>query len=133
LHDGPLKLVLLLMESNTTVSGVAQVGPPQSAKTQRGTILRLLIEARGGWVSSPEIAACAQQYNARIFELRKLGFCIENRTETVPGTGARRSWFRLINSPSVKRSRQEPPNPRSHSGGNLAQFTGLPLFDAEEP
>jgi hypothetical protein len=54
----------------------------------------LLISARGGWVPSPDIAAIAQQYNARLFELRRLGFQIENRTEEI--NGARHSWFRLV-------------------------------------
>lgn len=63
------------------------------AKTQRARILRLLIDARGAWVPLPEIMACAAQYNARILELRRLGFDIENRTEIVDGV--RHSWFRL--------------------------------------
>lgn len=66
---------------------------PQS-KTQCAAILRLLIDARGAWVSLPEIMACAAQYNARIFSLRRMGFNVENRTETV--NGVRHSWFRLI-------------------------------------
>ncbi len=70
----------------------------RNAKTQRTRILRLLIDARGGWVSLPEIMACAAQYNARILELRRLGFSIENRTERVGGV--RHSWFRLLNSPA---------------------------------
>jgi len=74
-----------------------KIPAPESANTQRGRILRLLIEARGGWVPSPEIAACAQQYNARLFELRRLNFQIENRVEEVNGT--RLSWFRLIPGP----------------------------------
>jgi hypothetical protein len=74
---------------------------PQS-KSQCAAILRLLIEAHGAWVPLPEIMACAAQYNARVLELRRLGFNIENRTERVDG--ARHSWFRLV--------------------------TGLPLFDA---
>jgi hypothetical protein len=57
----------------------------------------LLIDARGGWVPSPEIAALAQQYNSRLFELRRLNFRIENRVEEVNGT--RLSWFRLISGP----------------------------------
>ena len=67
-------------------------------KTQRDRILRLLIEARGGWVPLPDILAlgCAQ-YNARIFELRRLNFSIENRSEIDAETGARHSWFRLRN------------------------------------
>jgi hypothetical protein len=72
---------------------------PESSSSQRARILRLLIEARDGWVPSPEIAACAQQYNARLFELRRLGFRIENRTEEIDG--ARHSWFRLVPTSSA--------------------------------
>lgn len=68
---------------------------PEGAKTQRARILRLLIDARGAWVPTPEIAACAMQYSARLFELRKLGFRIENRLEANEQSGARQSWFRL--------------------------------------
>jgi hypothetical protein len=64
-----------------------------SRSTQRGKILQLLIAARGEWVPLPTIANHAKQYNARIFELRRLGFRIANRTKLV--NGARHSWFRL--------------------------------------
>lgn len=68
-----------------------------SRATQRGRILELLIAARGEWVPLPKIAACAAQYNARIFELRRLGFRIQNRTsDTERTTGCpRHSWYRL--------------------------------------
>jgi hypothetical protein len=96
-----------------------------NAKSQRARILRLLIDARGEWVPLPEIMACAAQYNARILELRRAGFNIENRTEGVDG--ARHSWFRLLNSSSLaaktKTTKDEVPwrdRPRT---------TGLPLFD----
>ena len=74
---------------------------PPNAKTQRGEILALLVKARGEWVPLPDVLAlgCAQ-YNARIFELRRVGFNIENRTETVDGE--RHSWFRLLPSTSGK-------------------------------
>jgi hypothetical protein len=70
---------------------------PECANTQRGRILRVLLEARGGWVPSPEIAACAQQYGTRVYELRRLNFQIENRTEE--RNGIRCSWFRLVPGP----------------------------------
>ena len=81
---------------------------PLNAKTQRGEILALLVKARGEWVGLPEIMQCAAQYNARVFELRRLGFKIENRTETVEGE--RHSWFRLLPSTSDK------PEPRGSPG-----------------
>lgn len=73
---------------------------PPNAKTQRGEILALLVNARGEWVGLPEIMKCAAQYNARVLELRRLGFNIENRTETV--NGERHSWFRLLPSTGGK-------------------------------
>lgn len=66
-------------------------------KTQRDRILGVLIQARGQWVELPEIMECAAQYNARLFELRRLGFRIENRIRDVGGV--RHSWFRLIPAP----------------------------------
>jgi hypothetical protein len=89
---------------------------PLNTKTQRAEILALLVKARGEWVPLPEIMACAAQYNARLFELRRLGFKIENRTETVKGQ--RHSFFRLwpstkpdpvaeANSDFVRRRREE--------------------------
>ncbi len=70
---------------------------PESSSTQRSRILSLLISARGGWVSLPEIAALACQYNSRLLDLRRLGFRIENRTKEVDG--ARHSWYRLVSNP----------------------------------
>jgi hypothetical protein len=68
-------------------------------KTQSAALLRLLIDAHGSWVPLPQILTLGiAQYGARIHELRRLGFAIENRTERV--NGARHSWFRLLNSPA---------------------------------
>ncbi len=103
--------------------------PPQSAKTQRTRILHILVEACGRWVPSPEIAACAQQYNARLFELRKLGFCIKNRVDTDEQTGVRRSWFRLVKE--LPQSEAEPPK-RASTSRDRPQVTTLPLFDFEK-
>jgi hypothetical protein len=72
---------------------------------QRDQILGLLIAARGDWVPLPKITDCAAQYNARIFELRGLGFRIANRTRLVNGT--KHSWFRLEPQPSTATSPQE--------------------------
>jgi hypothetical protein len=69
----------------------------ESRSTQRGRILELLIATRGDWVPLPTIADCAAQYNARIHELRRLGFLIENRTKRIDG--AKHSWFRLVRGP----------------------------------
>jgi hypothetical protein len=60
-------------------------------KNQRSRILALLIAARGGWVSLPEILQLGiAQYNSRFFELRRLGFRIENRRDS-----QQESFFRL--------------------------------------
>lgn len=65
-----------------------------SFATQRNRILELLIDARGEWVPLPQISQCAAQYNARIFELRHMGFRIPSpRTQTV--NGRRRTWYRI--------------------------------------
>jgi hypothetical protein len=94
------------------------------SKTQRAAILHVLINARGSWVPLPEIRALGvAQYNARIFELRRLGFDIENRIETDVETGARHSWFRLVASPAVETSKPEP------DWKDRPRVTGLPLFD----
>jgi hypothetical protein len=87
----------------------------------------VLIDAQGGWVPSPQIAALAQQYNARIFELRRSGLAIENRTQTDDATGERRSWFRL-----VRESPPPAPSPKPIPGCDWHpnRTTGLPLFDA---
>lgn len=62
--------------------------------TQRDRILQLLRDANGDWVSLPAILSlgCAQ-YSVRIFELRRQGHAIQNRTKVIDGR--RHSWFRL--------------------------------------
>ena len=70
-----------------------------SRATQRGQILALLIATRGNWVPLPKVQACAAQYNARIFELRRLGFRIANKTRDV--NGQRHSFFRLVSRPAT--------------------------------
>ena len=77
-------------------------------KTQRTAILDLLVSAHGQWVELPEIMRLAAQYNARLWELRKLGFAIENRIRDAGGI--RRSWFRLTPSGQVKAIRPEARN-----------------------
>lgn len=72
---------------------------PSSRHTQRSRILRLLIDARGSEVPAPELAAIALQYGARILELRRLGFRIENRREKRDGKIV--SWFRLVPNRSI--------------------------------
>ncbi len=63
-------------------------------KTQRAKILAVLLRAHGEWVPLYKIAPLACQYGSRIYELRKLGFVIENRTQR-RADGVCMSWFRL--------------------------------------
>lgn len=92
---------------------------------QAEKILALLRSARGAWVPLPEILALGiAQYNARIFELRKRGLNIENRTQTVDGV--RHSWFRLVDSPPLPSP--EPSKP-TQNWEDRPRLTGLPLFD----
>jgi Helix-turn-helix domain len=94
------------------------------AETQRGKILALLIATSGGWVPLPQILSLSiAQYAARILELRRMGYTIENRTDRVDGV--RHSWFRLANSPTPT---PEPPKPQPERK-ERARATGLPLFD----
>jgi hypothetical protein len=77
-----------------------QNSSPANAQTQRGQILAVLREASGAWVPLPRILELGiAQYNARIFELRRAGFAIENQTEAV--RGERHSCFRLVLTPAV--------------------------------
>src|SRR5580700_8316978 len=90
-----------------------RANPHDSRKTQRAQLLRLLIEARGAWVSLPAILELGvAQYNSRIHELRGQGFLIENRRDGV------RSWFRLVSNEVVPRRNNpaapRPPNVESH-------------------
>ena len=62
--------------------------------TQRAKILAELVSAHGEWVPLPTILALKiSQFGARMFELRRLGFRIVNRTSNVDGI--KHSWYRL--------------------------------------
>jgi hypothetical protein len=88
--------------------------------TQRSAILNVLISAHGDWVPLPKITNCAAQYNARLFELRRLGFRIANRTQDVGGV--RHSWFRLESGAS------QVPSPKPAAPVSHAPSEPLPLF-----
>lgn len=103
-----------------------------NAKTQRGEILALLVKARGEWVGLPEVMKCAAQYNARIYELRRTGFNIENRSETDPETGARHSWFRLRNVSEQAAAAQHQPS-RFEQAHQKDLERDAPLFAGERP
>ncbi len=69
----------------------------ETKATQRARILRLLIQS-GDWVPLPRLVQIAAQYSARVYELRRLGFTIANKTRVVDGK--RHSWFRLRTDPT---------------------------------
>jgi hypothetical protein len=67
----------------------------RSTPTQRDRLLRLLQKRAPAWVALPEILALhIAQYNARVFELRRHGYVIENKQE------GEKSWFRLVANPA---------------------------------
>jgi hypothetical protein len=103
-------------------------------KSQCARILSLLIDARGSWVPLPEILACAAQYNARLYSLRRLGFHIENRTER-DAAGAVHSWYQLINSAAPQPVKSEDPKPIADSADWYTTTTGKPRpsLDRESP
>src|SRR5229473_982937 len=68
-------------------------GSRSNHSTQRAKILTELVSARGEWVPLFKVTQHAAQYNARVFELRRMGFVIRNRTRDIDGV--RHSWFRL--------------------------------------
>ena len=91
--------------------------------TQRGRILELLTTARGDWVPLPKIQACAAQYNARVFELRRLGFRIANKTRDV--SGQRHSFFRLVSRPAAAIRLQEQDSVTPATSGSFPEFGSL--------
>jgi hypothetical protein len=57
---------------------------PQLFKSQTERTIALLLNRRGEWVPSPEVAKVAGlQYAARIFSARRMGYTILNRTRRV--------------------------------------------------
>lgn len=94
-------------------------------ETQRTRILDLLRSHEGEWVPLSEILDLRiGQYNARVFELRRLGFVIDNRTER-DDSGAVRSWFRLV-TPQGDWFTEATGNPRAAAAQTRPD--DLPLF-----
>jgi hypothetical protein len=63
----------------------------KNGPTQRDRLLALLLKHAPDWVPLPAILLLGiAQYNARIFELRRVGWHIESKQE------GNHSWFRLI-------------------------------------
>jgi hypothetical protein len=73
-----------------------------SRSTQRGKIFELLRSRGGQWVSLPEIL----QFGARIYELRRNGCTILNKTEHRDGKVL--SWYRLESGPTRPEPRSLP-------------------------
>jgi len=64
---------------------------------QQQKMLDLLKTQKGGWVGLPEILNLGiAQYNARIFDLRRRGHIILNKTEEI--NGVKHSWFKLVST-----------------------------------
>ncbi len=103
---------------------------PLNAKTQRARILRLLLDAKGSWVPLPAILDLhISQFGARIYELRRTGFVIENKTER-DDSGVVHSWYRLVSSPTPAAPTVKPePTKPSPEWNDRPRSTGLPLFD----
>lgn len=114
---------------NTANQIAAQGIPRSSAKTQRARILRVLLDAKGSWVPLPVILELRiSQFGARIFELRRTGFVIENKTER-DDSGAVHSWYRLVSSPVVSDLAKPEPAKPEPGWKERPRATGLPLFD----
>jgi len=110
--------------------------PARANSTQRAAVLNLLAKANGAWVPLPEILALGvAQYNARVFELRRLGFAIENRIGVDSETGARHSWFRLVETPSHPNAKPTPKEDIAESAYmrrvREEQEQALPLFSGD--
>jgi hypothetical protein len=71
-------------------------------KGQKAEILGELIGSRGRWIPAYKLASIALQYNARIKELRDIGYVIKNKTERV-GRQVHGS-FRLVSCPGETES-----------------------------
>jgi hypothetical protein len=79
---------------NVALRGM-QAGERMSYQAQRERLLDLLMSHHGQEVSLPEVMQCAAQYNARIFELRRMGWNIPApRRQMV--NGELHTWYRLL-------------------------------------
>ncbi len=59
--------------------------------TQTENIKHLFLDHPNEWIPLPTIMPFSAQYNARIFELRRSGMNIINKTQEVEGI--KRSWY----------------------------------------
>lgn len=89
----------VMPSERTTTPRFELTGAAHPANTRRGTqcerLLRFFEERQGQWVPLPEILALGiAQFGARILELRRSGYVIENRREHAGK--AVHSWYRLV-------------------------------------
>jgi hypothetical protein len=105
---------------------LVQAARDDSRKSQRARILGLLLDAHGAWVPLPEILELhISQFGARIFELRRLGFLVENKIQR-DDSGTVHSSYRLVTGPA---SAKPEPVKREVEWKDQPGLTGLPLFD----
>lgn len=91
----------------------------KSYKTQRGQILHLLESQAGEWVPSYQLAAIALQYGARVLELRRTGYNIENKAEHI--NGQTHGAFRLV---LPKEQAELFPHQPTEKGGHWSEVLG---------
>ena len=106
--------------------------PTNSRTTQRTKVLRLLIDAHGGWVPAPELASVGGlQFQTRIHEIRhKLRLTVENRKEY--RNGQQHSWYRLTTGSTTTLAVEPQPGHESEPGP-VTLFGDLrPWRDPEE-
>lgn len=85
-------------------TSLASSSPKNHRTSQCERLLQLLLENRGRWVPLPEILKVAgSQQSARIFELRRDGWRIENKLLRVVD-GARHTAFRIPVEKSQERN-----------------------------
>ncbi len=89
-------------------------------ETQRDKILALLQSRTGQWVALYEVLPLAAQYSARVCELRKMGYRIENKV--AHHNGQVRSWFRLVLPKAQEKLFEPEPEPKQH--GHYLEVTG---------
>jgi hypothetical protein len=110
-----------------TIQGDSEL--PRNVKGQRARILRLLLDAKGTWVPLPQILELhISQFGARILELRRLNFRIENKTER-DDSGVIHSWYRLVSDAPEAEIPESNPSKPAPEWKDRPRLTGLPLFD----
>jgi hypothetical protein len=112
----------LYLEGKTPCRLAGRVRGMSAHKNQQSAILGLLLGARGDWVPLAEILALGcSRYGARILELRRLGFVIENKHEIVDGEC--HSFYRLV------LAAEKPIPPKAVSAPSLPPKPQPGLFD----